>query len=153
MQNSKCNLWMPCIQFLNTRKQAPPEMLSQCLMPPLPRSWHWWWLLVPWLAFGWCGWEHTRPEEKRDSVCKSHRFIHLITSEEFSSNLTNIQYLSRLLPLPLSGSRGHQAAHHYAHLSPALRASALHWTHLDSFTLLIAPSISVCSSVCSPDQH
>ena len=64
-----------------------------------------------------------------------------------------VKKLSRLLPPPLSGAQGHQAAHHYAHLSTLLQASALHWTHLYSITFLIASPISVYSSVSYPCQH
>jgi hypothetical protein len=58
-----------------------------------------------------------------------------------------------LFQRPLSGTRGRQAAHHYAHLTPSLRASALHGTHLDSITSLITSTISVTSSVSSPCPH
>jgi hypothetical protein len=61
-----------------------------------------------------------------------------------------IALVSRLLPLSLSGARWRQAALHYANLSPSLRASLL--TGL-TWTLWIAPSISVCSSVGSLCQH
>jgi hypothetical protein len=53
--------------------------------------------------------------------------------------------MSCLLPLP--GAQGRQAAHHYAQLSPSLRAHARICTHLDSIPLLILPPISVCFSV------
>ena len=49
--------------------------------------------------------------------------------------------VSHLLPLPLSGARGRQAALNYVHLSPSLRSPALHRTRLDSITSLILPPL------------
>ncbi|KAM9398495.1 double C2-like domain-containing protein beta [Salvelinus alpinus] len=70
-------------------------------------------------------------------------------------------FLSRLLPLLLSGAQRRQAAHHYAHLSPSLRTSALAgltWTPLPrslertciflTFSVCMA-CLSVCICVCT----
>uniref|UniRef100_A0A8K9X9K4 Tensin 3 n=1 Tax=Oncorhynchus mykiss TaxID=8022 RepID=A0A8K9X9K4_ONCMY len=87
----------------------------------------------------------------RSTLPHTNRYCLSFTLQCFCVCVNCSYILSRLLPLPLSGARGCPAAHHYAHLSTSLRTSALHWTHL--VTLLIAPSISVCSTVCSLCQH
>ena len=55
-------------------------------------------------------------------------------------------------PLPLWSSRVPGCLSVHTPVTIITRIGA-HWTHLDSFTLLIAPSISVCSSIGSRCQN